>query len=500
MKPFLSSPLWDAGAPDFWQAWQLRQLRDYLKRRVIPFSTHYREVFAGAGLEPDDIRTFDDWAKVPFTSKADLTVSKEKQREFVLIPDQRILRREPRVILNTVFRGMTHTREKLEAEFRPVLLTSTTGRSSDPVPFLYTKHDLGHLELSGKRIMETGRSDKEYRHLNMFPYAPHLAFWQSHYAGLGYGTFMISSGGGKTLGTDGNITMIDRIKPDVLVGMPTFVYHVLRQAVEEKRQWTGLKRIVLGGEKTPQGLRAKLRDLCAQLGSLGVYVISIYAFTEAKTAWAECPTLPHEGASGYHLFPDLGFIELVDPKTGVRVPDGAPGEIVYTPLDARGTVVLRYRTGDIAEGGLTWEPCPHCGRRCPRLLGPISRVSEVRSLKLDKIKGTLVDFNMLEHLLDDQRGLAAWQIELRKINDDPLECDEVLLHVAADANTNEGTLREHLSRRFHEVTEMRPNSISFHSVAELRQMLGVGRLMKEDKVADRRESTASTTAQDPSRA
>jgi phenylacetate-coenzyme A ligase PaaK-like adenylate-forming protein len=173
------------------------------------------------------------------------------------------------------------------------------------------------------------------------------------------------------------------------------------------------------------------------------------------------------------------------------VPAGAPGEIVFTPLDARGTVVLRYRTGDIAEGGLTWETCPHCGRKCPRLLGPISRVSEKRSLQLDKVKGTIVDFNVLEHLLDDLRGIAAWQIELRKHHDDPLECDEVLLHVAPESGVNEGTLREQIARRFLEVTELRPNAVLFHSVSELRSLLGIGRLLKEEKIADHR-SAAST--------
>ncbi len=232
--------------------------------------------------------------------------------------------------------------------------------------------------------------------------------------------------------------MIERTRPDVLIGMPTFIYHVLQQAVAEKRDWPDIKRIVLGGEKVPPGLRGKLRALCSQLGSLGVHVISTYGFTEAKMAFPECPTMPHEGASGFHLYPDLALVEIVNPKTGDPVPPGEPGEIVFTPLDARGTVVLRYRTGDIAEGGLTWEACPHCGRRCPRLVGPISRVSERRMLNLDKLKGTLVDFNVLEHLLDDQRGIAAWQIELRKRNDDPLECDEVILHVAARIRNQRG--------------------------------------------------------------
>lgn len=498
MKPFLSSPLWDAGAPEFWQAWQIRRLREYLKHRVLPFSAHYRRVFAEHGIHPNDIRTMEDWARLPLSSKSDLTVPREKQREFVLIPDQKQLTREPRTIFNALFHGRQYAKEKLEAEFRPVLMTSTTGRSSDPVPFLYTKHDLAHLDVAGRRLMEVGRSDRDYRHVNMFPYAPHLGFWQAHHASLGFGTFMVSSGGGKTLGTEGNIALIDRIQPDVLIGMPTFVYHVLRQAVEEKRQWVNLKRITLGGEKTPQGMKAKLRELCASLGSLGVHIISTYAFTEAKMAWPECPTLLHEGSSGFHLYPDLGIVELVNPKTGAPVPQGMPGEVVFTPLDARGTVVLRYRTGDIAEGGLTWDTCPHCGRRCPRLLGPISRVSEVRSLSLDKLKGTLVDFNVLEHLLDDQRGVAAWQIELRKRNNDPLECDEVMLHVTADQQASEGTLREQLIRRFHEVTELKPNAILFHPLAEMRDMLGVGRLLKEEKLADRRPKTGASNASRPS--
>src|SRR5262249_46791369 len=159
--------------------------------------------------------------------------------------------------------------------------------------------------------------------------------------------------------------------------------------------------------------------LAHQLGAEETRIVSTYGFTEAKMAFPECPTLPEEGASGFHLYPDLALVELVDPKTGEQVPDNSPGEIVYTPLNARGTVVIRYRTGDIAEGGLTWSRCPHCGRLSPRLLGPISRVSEKRALNLEKLKGTLVDFNVLEHLLDDQRGVAAWQIELRKRHDDP---------------------------------------------------------------------------------
>ena len=55
-------------------------------------------------------------------------------------------------------------------------------------------------------------------------------------------------------------------------------------------------------------------------------------------------------------------IEIIDPDTGKTLGEGEPGEIVFTPLTSRGSVVLRYRTGDLISGGLTYLPCPGCGR------------------------------------------------------------------------------------------------------------------------------------------
>lgn len=495
MKRLIAPPKWDATPPEVWHDWQLHRLRTYLKERVIPFSAHYRRLFAAHDIHPEDIYSFDDWSKVPFTSKSNLTVPRDQQRDFVLIPSESVMKREWGVIWNAVFHGSNFAKEEIEKEFRPVMMTSTTGRSSDPVPFAFTKHDLANLDITGRRLMEVGASQREWRHVNTFPYAPHLAFWQAHHAGLAFGTFMVSTGGGKVMGTEGNIALIDKVRPEVVIGMPTFLYHMLREAVESGKHWPQLHRIVLGGEKVAEGMRARLTMLAHDLGADDVSIISTYGFTEAKMALPECPTKLGVSASGFHLSPELALIEIIDPHTGKPVPEGHAGEIVFTPLDARGTVVLRYRTGDIAEGGLTWTACPHCGRQCPRLLGPISRVSEVREMQFDKIKGTLVNFNILEHLLDDMKGVAAWQVELRKHDDDPLDLDEILLHVAPEPGVNAEDLEHRLERRFAEVTEIRPNEIHFHDMPDLRERLGVGRLLKEAKVLDSRpKGTSRLTA------
>jgi phenylacetate-CoA ligase len=323
--------------------------------------------------------------------------------------------------------------------------------------------------------------------LSTFPYAPHLAFWLAHYGGMEFNNFVLSSGGGKVLGTDGQLRFIRQLQPQVLIGMPTFLYHVMQQAADEGVKCPNLCRIVLGGEKVAPGTRRKLARLARELGADSVNVIATYGFTEAKMAWTECPC-PRGEQTGYHLYPDLGIVEVIDPKTGATMPPGAPGEIVFTPLDSRGSVVLRYRTGDLIDGGLVHEPCPHCHRNVPRLVGNISRASEIKTMRFDKIKGTLVDFNVLEHVLDDSQHLYSWQLELRKHNDDPLELDELILHVHKSDSLDDARCARELRRCFTDRTEIQPNRIVFHDSGEMSELLGVGTQLKEDKIVDHRPS------------
>lgn len=470
---------------------QLAKLRRYLARTVLPFSTYYGELFRKHGIEVDAIRCRDDLRRIPFSSKSDLLVD---PKQFVLRPENKILAHRLDTLGRVLFQGRKAVTEGFEREFRPLMLTSTTGRSSETVPFVYTQHDIGVLEITGQRMMRVCQAHREMRMINMFPFAPHLAFWQAHYAGTAFGVFMVSSGGGKVMGTEGNLRLLKKINPDVLVAMPTFAYHVLRAALAEDVRCTNLSKIVLGGEKVPLGLRRKLCGLASDLGARKVDVLPTYGFTESKMAWPQCPCPLDAEPSGYHLYPDLGIFEVIDPDTGEPVGENEPGELVWTPLDSRGSVVLRYRTGDLIDGGLVHERCPHCGRNVPRLVGRISRRSEIREMRLDKLKGTLVDFNQLEHVLDDFEHIGAWQIELRKLNDDPLEMDELILHAQKLDGTPDARLRELLNSRFLAETEIQPNRIMFHDEAELRRMQGVGTMMKEQRLVDHRPNVATAAA------
>ena len=343
---------WAAASPEGTAIRQGALLKRFLQTRAVPFAAFYRKMFSENGIDPADIRSTDDLVNLPFTSKADF----QNPRDFVIIPDEGTVKRQWRTVVRALTSGSAATKTALERELRPILLTSTTGRSAAPVPFLYTAHDIARLEEGGRRLMQLCQSDAAFRHVNAFPFAPHLAFWQAHYAGTGHNTFVLSTGGGKTIGTSGNVRIIDKTDPDVIIAMPTFLYHLLQEGTVAGSRWKNLKRLVLGGEKVPAGMRRKLKELCAEMGADDVSIISTYGFTEAKMAFTEC--LPKDGGepSGFHIYPDMCFVEIIDPETGERVPDGTPGEIVLTHLDSRGTIVLRYRTGDLIEKGITREP------------------------------------------------------------------------------------------------------------------------------------------------
>ena len=77
-----------------------------------------------------------------------------------------------------------------------------------------------------------------------------------------------------------------------------------------------LRGIVLGGRRCRTACDASCRNARPSFIAKSVTVISTYGFTEAKMAWCECLFPVDAEPSGYHLYPDLGIVEIVDPETG----------------------------------------------------------------------------------------------------------------------------------------------------------------------------------------
>jgi phenylacetate-coenzyme A ligase PaaK-like adenylate-forming protein len=232
-------------------------------------------------------------------------------------------------------------------------------------------------------------------------------------------------------------------------------------------------------------MKEKMAALLEKMGASDVMVLSALGFTEARKGYAECAP---KGDTGYHLYPDLDYIELVDPESGEPVAEGEDGELVYTCLEGQGTCLIRFRTGDFVKGGITNEPCPSCGRTVPRLSSDMCRSESVKGLSLTKIKGTLVDQGAFFAVLDGHPGVEEWQVEIRKPGSDPFEVDELSVFIAAGKGADEGELRDAISSELAAATEVNPNSVEFVSKDEMLSRLRAGTGMKELRVVDKRPS------------
>ncbi len=455
---------------------QNKLLRSFVKSQ-IPYHPYYKELFKKNKIKFDGIKTADDLKKLPFTTKEDIAPAKEHPKkflDFVLQPNEKLIKqyaplnKKIKIILN---------KDSAYHEYKPFHIHFTTGRSALSIPVLYTQYDLSKLEESGRRMFDILAASNHDIVVNAFPYAPHLAFWQTFYASKAVNLLSLNTGGGKIMGTEKIIKSIKSMKATILAGMPGYLYHLIRTAKEKKADFSNLSLVIFGGERVPAGLREKIRKDLALIGSKNARILSTYAFTEGKSAWVEC-----KEESGYHLYPDFEFIEIVD-KNGERVNEGEKGEIVYTSLDWRGSVFLRYKTGDISK--LHYGKCS-CGRTLPRIDSAIERISEYKEFRLTKIKGSFVNLNIFFPLMMSDKNIEEWQIEIRKKNNDPYEVDELIVYVVPKKKANFEKLKLNLKNKIIEETEISPIIVRTE-LKELLNLLGMETELKEKRIIDKRK-------------
>ena len=480
-------PRWDYITVDEMRAMQGKKLSRFLREQIFPFSPYYSEILKKKGLTPDDFRTFDDVRKIPFSSKDDIAPTDDdraRPRRIILQPDPETIKdhlplKKKLLLLGGKFRGIDPG-VKLKYEYLPIHFIATTGRTAKSTPFVYTGRDVDRLRETGKRLFNvTGMTPKDTA-FNVFPYAPHLAFWIVALGAIEAGVPCFDTGGGKVLGTERILTTAANMKPTVITGVPGYVYHLLRIAIEMKLDLSSMKIIALGAERVTDGHRKKIIEMLGELGSKNPVVLGTYGLTEARTAWTECPG---DVTHGYHLYPDYEIIEIIDPDTGQPAGPGEDGEIVYTCLDWRGSCVLRYRTGDYAKGGITHDVCPGCGRLGPRLTNDITRLSNLSEFRLTSVRGTVVNLNELVPIMTDNKDIVEWQVEITKANNDPHELN---LYVAVKDGTDRENLIATLREKFTYVCEIKPSAVHFLKPEEIVSRLKMETSPKEERIIDHR--------------
>jgi phenylacetate-CoA ligase len=126
---------------------------------------------------------------------------------------------------------------------------------------------------------------------------------------------------------------------------------------------------------------------------------------------------------GLHIFEDHFLVEIVDPRSGMVLPDGEEGELILTTLSKQAMPILRYRTRDITR--IITERCG-CGRSIRR----VARVFR-RSDDMFIIRGVNVFPSQIEAaLLKVEKTLPHYQIIIRRERD--MDVMEVRIEVTPE--------------------------------------------------------------------
>lgn len=477
-----------------------RKLSYFIRTQLYPYSPFYRRVFDENKIKPEQIRKVEDLRRIPFTYKADIAPTPEnpmRYMDFVLQPDEEsMLKYLPKMLyrmqrIERFLKGEKNFKKSLHRKFAPVHMQLTTGTTGLPTPILYAAGDVERMIEAGRRIIElVGYGDVVLREkslvVNVMPFAPHLGFWMVSYMLERAGILSFNTGGGRALGTERIIEAIEKQRATGIVGMPGYVYHLLRTANEKKRDFSSVRLVLVAGERIPYGMKEKIGQFLESMGAKDVRVLGALGFTEGRKAYSECAP---DGDSGYHIFPDMDYFEIVDPITEEPVGEGEDGELVYTCLEGQGTCVLRFRTGDFVKGGIVYEPCPSCGRKVPRLSSDIVRSGREKGFSLSKVKGTLVNLGSFSSVLSSNPRVVEWQVEIRKAHNDPFDVDVLDVFIAPAEGTSLDTLREEIEEEILKATDIKPNTIHFLPLKAIEERLGSEGGMggiKELRVVDKR--------------
>jgi phenylacetate-coenzyme A ligase PaaK-like adenylate-forming protein len=166
--------------------------------------------------------------------------------------------------------------------------------------------------------------------------------------------------------------------------------------------------------------RAELREALDAAGLEQAVVLAVHVPEGHRLMWGECRA--SAGSTGLHTYPDLEVVQVVDPETGGSA-SGA-GEVVLTQLGLRGSALLRWRTGDLADA-VAESACPSCGRTVPRVTG-VRRGALVPELDL-RTGSVPVDLRAVASAVGGRPDVADWRVVLGRSDRDA--ADELLVHV-----------------------------------------------------------------------
>lgn len=442
------------------------RLLAYLKRDVLAYSPYYRQLFREHRLAEATLSSYDAFAaSVPFTRKSDL---QDRSADFVLQPRWLDGSGDERTeTVSGAYVEIYEARAKVQAaeagdveppatpeegvyreflrDWQPVLATRTGGSTGISVESSYTYSDLmGPFRRCALFHHNIVSWTPTQRFMSILPAGEHLGFYGNLLVPILNGQPLRPTYGGKVMSTENQVTLARRVRIQALQGTTSYVASWLDTACKMRDDsridgLPDLQVIMVSAEALSEGYRHSIKGSLLRLGTPNCELIQGMSSTELKSGgFRECS----EG-TGLHVDPQHFFIEIIDPDTKLAVTPGAPGVLVWSHVDWHGTAILRYWSGDIVEGGATFDACPKCKLVVPRLHPPLRRLES----DYLKIRGTRIDLADLRTVLEEVTGRDAFQFEVR-LDADGVGRHQLLAHVREDVGATEERIRQAVMTAF----------------------------------------------------
>jgi phenylacetate-CoA ligase len=292
----------------------------------------YKNKLDQAGIKPSQIRTLNDFRKIPFTSSVEMLEELKKR------PSECSL----------------YTGDITRVNFSP------SGQELYPV--YQTKRDLNKMhEVCARTLKAAGVRKGD---VCVVTYGYHLfiagLFYQSQLES--YGAKVIPLGPGES---ERAIHLINKYEVSVLITNPTFALKLALGGIPS------IRILFVGGEPftSVEGYPQRVQHAFGR----DLTIIDSYSMALCMPVARSC-----RFDKGLHIMDDLIYAEVIDPLTGENVAHGEKGELVITHLYKEASPLLRYRTGDLTY--MIKEKCK-CGREMTLPRGIIGRTDEMLKVK-----------------------------------------------------------------------------------------------------------------------
>jgi phenylacetate-CoA ligase len=390
---------------------QLKRLKQTVRQAWtnVPF---YRDYFSKLSIKPKDITSLKAMQKLPLTTREDLR-------------------------LNYPFGMLAVTKEQV------VRLHTSSGTTGKPKAIFFSKKDVDRAaDLIARCLIMTGVKKDDVLQ-NMMTYGLFTGALVMHYGAEKVGVLVIPAGPGNT---NRQIALMQDFKTTTLHLTPSYALYLAsvmhNEGLDPKKDFF-LRRAYLGSEPYSEETRNKIEKF------FGIDVYNSYGLSEMNGPGVAFECMEKDGM---HLWEDNFIMEIIDPETGDKLPEGEKGELVLTTLCREAMPILRYRTRDIAMIIPGKCKCGRTHRRISRIIG--------RSDDMIIIRGVNIFPQQIERVLMGIKAVAQnYQIVLEAY-------DQMTVRVEISKDLFDGRV-EHLVNLQNEITEKLRSEILVKPKVEL---------------------------------